>query len=280
MRGVTIQLDGDANDYTGKGMSGGVLAVRPPDGSTFVPEENVVIGNTVLYGATAGRAFFRGIAGERFGVRNSGVEAVVEGVGDHGCEYMTGGKVIVLGPTGRNFAAGMSGGMAFVLDRDGTFAQRCNTELVELEDPDEDDFERVRELIAEHLERTGSQVAQRTLGSWDELRGSWVKVMPMDYKRALREAAEKQSVEAGEPAVIGARSDGDGAGPVEAGQPASYAPGDSDHGARETGQAGQYEDAAVAAERAGEAAREAGADPAKQAGAASEGAEEVLPQHG
>jgi hypothetical protein len=245
-----------------------------------VPEENVVIGNTVLYGAAAGRAFFRGIAGERFGVRNSGVEAVVEGVGDHGCEYMTGGKVIVLGSTGRNFAAGMSGGMAFVLDADGTFPERCNTELVELEDPDEDDFERLHELIEEHRRRTGSTVAQRTLDSWDELRGAWVKVMPMDYKRALREAAEKQSVEVGEPAVIGARGDGDGAGPIMAGQAASYPPGDSDHNQRENGEAGQYEDASVAAERAGAAAREHGADPATQAAAEDEATEEVLPGHG
>src|SRR3954469_11586301 len=148
MRGITIELEGDANDYTGKGMSGGVLAGRPPAGSTFVPEENVVIGNTVLYGATAGRTFFRGLAGERFGVRNSGVSAVVEGVGDHGCEYMTGGRVVVLGPTGRNFAAGMSGGMAFVLDPDGTFPANCNTELVELEEPADEDLEEVRALVA------------------------------------------------------------------------------------------------------------------------------------
>src|SRR5206468_5861464 len=123
-------LDGDANDYTGKGLSGGVLSVRPPEGSTFVAEENVVIGNTVLYGATSGRAFFRGLAGERFAVRNSGVSAVVEGVGDHGCEYMTGGRGVVLGPTGRNFGAGMSGGVAYVLDEDGSFEARCNMELV------------------------------------------------------------------------------------------------------------------------------------------------------
>src|SRR5204862_1026578 len=124
--GVTITLIGDANDYAGKGMSGGVLAVRPPDGAAYKAEENVVVGNTLLYGATAGKAFFRGLAGERFAVRNSGVHAVVEGVGDHGCEYMTGGRVVVLGPTGRNFAAGMSGGVAYVLDRPGTFHERCN----------------------------------------------------------------------------------------------------------------------------------------------------------
>ena len=132
-RGVTLLLDGDSNDYTGKGMSGGVVAVKPPEGTTFVAEENVIIGNTSLYGATAGRAFFRGLAGERFAVRNSGVHAVVEGVGDHGCEYMTGGTVVVLGPTGRNFAAGMSGGVAYVLDPDGEFPARCNQQIVELE---------------------------------------------------------------------------------------------------------------------------------------------------
>ena len=136
--GVTFTLYGDANDYTGKGMSGGVLAVRPPDGTRYRAEENVIVGNTLLYGATSGRAFFRGLAGERFAVRNSGVEAVVEGVGDHGCEYMTGGRVVVLGPTGRNFAAGMSGGIAYVLDpEDARSPRRCNMELVEFEAIDE-----------------------------------------------------------------------------------------------------------------------------------------------
>src|SRR3954454_7538767 len=254
MRGVTIELDGDANDYTGKGMSGGVLAVRPPQGSTFVPEENVVIGNTVLYGATAGRAFFRGLAGERFGVRNSGVDAVVEGVGDHGCEYMTGGRVVVLGPTGRNFAAGMSGGIAYVLDPDGRFPARCNTELVELEGMEDEDFEHVRALVREHMERTGSTVAERTLDEWDELRDSWVKVMPMDYKRALRELAEKQAQEAGDFAEIAERGDGDGSGAVEAGQAPPYVPADGNQESADGGEAGQYEDADVAAERAGDAA--------------------------
>src|SRR3954452_915547 len=181
-------------------MSGGVLAVRPPDGTTFVPEENVVIGNTVLYGATAGRAFFRGLAGERFGVRNSGVSAVVEGVGDHGCEYMTGGRVVVLGRTGRNFAAGMSGGVAYVFDPEGAFPARCNTELVELEDPGDDDLAEVRALVEEHVERTESPLAADLLERWDELAGAWVKIMPMDYKRALREEAERLPEEAGGPA--------------------------------------------------------------------------------
>jgi glutamate synthase domain-containing protein 3 len=176
--GIELTLVGDANDYAGKGLSGGVLAVRPPEDAAFVAEENVVVGNTVLYGATAGRAFFRGLAGERFAVRNSGASAVVEGVGDHGCEYMTGGRVVVLGPTGRNFAAGMSGGIAYVLDFDEA---RCNTQLVGLE-PVDDDTE-LRALVEEHAARTGSEVAARLLASWDVAR--FTKVMPHDYKRAL-----------------------------------------------------------------------------------------------
>jgi glutamate synthase domain-containing protein 2/glutamate synthase domain-containing protein 1/glutamate synthase domain-containing protein 3 len=192
--GVSLTLWGDANDYTGKGMSGGVMAVRPPEGAAFVAEENVIIGNTVLYGATSGKAFFRGLAGERFCVRNSGVHTVVEGVGDHGCEYMTGGRVVVLGPTGRNFAAGMSGGIAFVLDEEGVFPERCNPELVDLEDPTDADFEEIRALVMEHAARTASPVAERALAEWDKLRGSWVKVFPRDYKRVLREAAERAAL--------------------------------------------------------------------------------------
>ncbi|MEA2385915.1 MAG: glutamate synthase large chain, partial [Thermoleophilaceae bacterium] len=161
--GISLTLWGDANDYTGKGMSGGVMAVRPPEGAAFIAEENVIIGNTVLYGATSGKAFFRGLAGERFCVRNSGVHTVVEGVGDHGCEYMTGGRVVVLGATGRNFAAGMSGGIAYVLDEEGRFPERCNTELVDLEDPSDADFEEIRALVMEHAARTASPVAERAL---------------------------------------------------------------------------------------------------------------------
>jgi glutamate synthase domain-containing protein 2/glutamate synthase domain-containing protein 1/glutamate synthase domain-containing protein 3 len=187
--GVTFTLRGDANDYTGKGMSGGVLAVRPPDGHTYAAEDNVIIGNTVLYGATAGRAFFRGLAGERFAVRNSGVEAVVEGVGDHGCEYMTGGRVVILGPTGRNFAAGMSGGIAYVLDREDRFAALCNMELVEFEEIEETEVQELRRLIAEHAARTDSPVAQRVLDEWEATLPQFVKVMPTDYKRALAELA-------------------------------------------------------------------------------------------
>ena len=187
--GIELTLIGDANDYVGKGLSGGILAVRPPDGAAFAAEENVIVGNTVLYGATAGRAFFRGLAGERFAVRNSGVSAVVEGVGDHGCEYMTGGRVVVLGRTGRNFAAGMSGGIAYVLDEDGGFRGRCNDELVGLEQLAEADAEELRALVQEHSERTGSDVAARLLAGWDEAVQRFVKVMPHDYKRALADGA-------------------------------------------------------------------------------------------
>jgi glutamate synthase domain-containing protein 3 len=198
--GVELTLFGDANDYTGKGLSGGVLAVRPPEQATFPAEDNVVIGNTVLYGATSGRAFFRGLAGERFAVRNSGASAVVEGVGDHGCEYMTGGRAVILGRTGRNFAAGMSGGIAYVLDEDGTFAERCNMGLVGFDEIEEADAIELHELIEEHAERTGSPVAERVLEAWAEYLPRFVKVMPHDYKRALRELAE-ETEHAIEPAV-------------------------------------------------------------------------------
>ncbi|HEY5199009.1 MAG TPA: glutamate synthase-related protein, partial [Solirubrobacteraceae bacterium] len=193
--GVSFTLDGDANDYAGKGLSGGVLAIRPPAGARFVPEENVIVGNTVLYGATQGRAFFRGLAGERFAVRNSGASAVVEGVGDHGCEYMTGGRVVVLGPTGRNFAAGMSGGVAYVLDGDGSFAGRCNMALVSFEELDDEDVGGLRDLIAEHHRRTGSTVAAGLLEDWESALERFVKVMPNDYRRVL-DARTAQAVHA------------------------------------------------------------------------------------
>jgi glutamate synthase domain-containing protein 3 len=183
--GVELGLVGDANDYVGKGLSGGTLSVRPPDDAGFVAEENVVIGNTVLYGATAGKAFFRGLAGERFAVRNSGASAVVEGVGDHGCEYMTGGVVVVLGRTGRNFAAGMSGGIAYVLDRDGDFASRCNTELVGFDPVEETDVAAIVALVGEHRQRTSSPVAAAVLADAGSIPERFVKVMPHDYKRAL-----------------------------------------------------------------------------------------------
>ncbi|MEA2275879.1 MAG: glutamate synthase large chain, partial [Solirubrobacteraceae bacterium] len=199
--GVSFTLHGDANDYTGKGLSGGTLAVMPPDGVTYAAEENVVIGNTVLYGATAGRAFFRGLAGERFAVRNSGADAVVEGVGDHGCEYMTGGRVVVLGPTGRNFAAGMSGGLAFVLDEHGHLRSKVNTAMLDqLEELTEDDAQDARALVEEHLRRTGSPVARRVLERWDEVVPKFVKVFPTDYKRVLAERARREE-ERFEPAL-------------------------------------------------------------------------------
>jgi glutamate synthase (NADPH) large chain len=196
--GVTLLLEGDANDYTGKGLSGGTLVVSPPRRSRFVPEENVIVGNTVLYGATSGRAFFRGLAGERFAVRNSGAITVVEGVGDHGCEYMTGGRVVVLGPTGLNFAAGMSGGVAYVLDVDGGFRDRCNTDLVGFEEIAPDEADELRGFVAEHQDRTGSEVAERLLADWPAALERFVKVMPHDYKRALAELA---AAEAPEPVV-------------------------------------------------------------------------------
>jgi glutamate synthase domain-containing protein 2/glutamate synthase domain-containing protein 1/glutamate synthase domain-containing protein 3 len=194
--GVTFTLRGDANDYAGKGLSGGVLAIRPREGMTadFVAEQNVIVGNTLLYGATRGRAFFRGLAGERFAVRNSGAATVVEGVGDHCCEYMTGGTVVVLGSTGRNFGAGMSGGVAYVLDELGDFAERCNMGTVGFEAPSASDAGELRALIEEHGRRTASPVAARVLASFDELlaRGAFVKVMPHDYKRVLAEQAEEK----------------------------------------------------------------------------------------
>jgi glutamate synthase domain-containing protein 2/glutamate synthase domain-containing protein 1/glutamate synthase domain-containing protein 3 len=193
--GVTFSLRGETNDYTGKGMSGGVLSVRPPETALFRAEENMIVGNTVLYGATAGRAFFRGLAGERFAVRNSGVQTVVEGVGDHGCEYMTGGRVVVLGPTGRNFAAGMSGGVAYIYDTSRQFATRCNTELVDLDELSDDDAEEVKALIKEHAQRTGSLVARNVLADWERgARARFVKVMPRDYKRVLSELAARDAV--------------------------------------------------------------------------------------
>jgi glutamate synthase (NADPH/NADH) large chain/glutamate synthase (ferredoxin) len=220
--GITITLHGDANDYTGKGMSGGVLAVRPPEGAAYKAEDNVVVGNTVLYGATSGKAFFRGLAGERFGVRNSGVHAVVEGVGDHGCEYMTGGRVVVLGPTGRNFAAGMSGGIAYVLDKPGTFHERCNMGLVDLETPSADDFEEIHALVKEHYERTQSDAAKDVLANWRVLQRAWVKVMPQDYKRVLAEREAKHAS-----SVRGMQLSADGTTAAESGHGIAGVP---DHG--------------------------------------------------
>jgi len=215
-RGVSFDLIGDGNDYVGKGLSGGRIVVRPPDDAGFIPEQSIIVGNTVLYGAIEGECYFRGVAGERFAVRNSGAIAVVEGVGDHGCEYMTGGVVVVIGETGRNFAAGMSGGVAYVLDEDGTFAKRCNMAMVELEPvPEEDDIleklhhhggdlahkgrvdvtgdmtrhdeERLAQLISNHMHYTGSTRARAILDDWAAYRPKFRKVMPVEYRRALEE---------------------------------------------------------------------------------------------
>ncbi|MDX1730517.1 MAG: glutamate synthase-related protein, partial [Aurantimonas coralicida] len=215
-RGITFELTGDGNDYVGKGLSGGRIVVRPREDTRIVPEESIIIGNTVLYGAISGECYFRGVAGERFAVRNSGAVAVVEGVGDHGCEYMTGGVVVILGETGRNFAAGMSGGVAYVYDAVGDFAERCNMAMVDLEPvPEEDDImeklhhhggdlqykgrvdlssdmtshdgERLFQLISNHHHYTGSRRAAEMLENWEEHRPKFVKVMPVEYRRALQE---------------------------------------------------------------------------------------------
>jgi glutamate synthase (ferredoxin) len=184
--GMTLILEGDSNDYIGKGLSGGKIIVYPPAGSTFVPADNVIVGNVALYGATSGEAYIRGMAGERCCVRNSGVHAVVEAVGDHGCEYMTGGRVVVLGPTGRNFAAGMSGGIAYVLDEVGDLPRHCNHEMVKLfplEDPEE--IELVQDLVRRHAHYTKSDLAWKVLALWDELLPKFVKVYPNDYRRVI-----------------------------------------------------------------------------------------------
>ena len=193
-QGVTIEVEGDANDYAGKGLSGGRLIIYPPKNSSFEPRENIIVGNVALYGATSGEAYFRGVAAERFCVRNSGASAVIEGVGDHGCEYMTGGRAVILGPTGRNFAAGMSGGVAYVHDPDGKFLVNCNLDLVELEEVEaEEDVSELKSLIENHRTYTGSDVAAGILDNWDNALPQFVKVMPTDFKRALREIAEEEA---------------------------------------------------------------------------------------
>jgi glutamate synthase (ferredoxin) len=201
--GMTLSLEGDANDYLGKGLSGGKIIVFPPRGSTFVAEENILIGNVALYGATSGEAYIRGMSGERFAVRNSGVNAVIEAVGDHGCEYMTGGRVVVVGQTGRNFAAGMSGGVAYVLDVTGDFPKRCNMQMVGLEKlTARDEIEEVRKMIERHAEYTGSDRARNILKLWSDMAPKFVKVLPKDYKRVL-EAVDKAKSEglSGEEAI-------------------------------------------------------------------------------
>jgi glutamate synthase domain-containing protein 3 len=192
MKGMTLMLEGEANDYVGKGLSGGKVAVFPPRGSTYAPEENILVGNTVLYGATTGEAYFAGVAGERFAVRNSGATTVVEGVGDHACEYMTNGTVVVLGRTGRNFGAGMSGGIAYVFDPTHEFREvRCNKSGVELQPLFErEDLGILESLLRRHVEFTGSALAKRLLEDWAGSLKHFVKVLPLEYKRIL----EKKSV--------------------------------------------------------------------------------------
>jgi glutamate synthase (ferredoxin) len=185
-KGVTLELEGDANDYFGKGLSGGKIIFYPPKDSTFVAEENIIVGNVSLYGATSGEVYINGVAGERFCVRNSGAIAVVEAVGDHGCEYMTGGKVVVLGATGRNFAAGMSGGVAYILDEQGDFATRCNQQMADIETLDEEDVINLRQMIEKHAHYTQSKKAEKVLANWSEMVSKFVKVMPRDYKRVLQ----------------------------------------------------------------------------------------------
>jgi glutamate synthase (NADPH/NADH) large chain len=216
--GISFELEGEGNDYVGKGLCGGRIAVMPPQDCPIKAEDNIIVGNTVLYGATSGECYFRGVAGERFAVRNSGAVAVVEGVGDHGCEYMTGGMVIVLGQTGRNFAAGMSGGVAYVLDEDDSFAQRCNMSMVQLEAVPEEaaasedgevathgrvhfnhlgkaDEVVLRDFIWNHMRHTGSARARDILDNWAAYRSKFVKVLPTEYRRALQEIAAQQAME-------------------------------------------------------------------------------------
>ena len=203
--GITLELEGDANDYCGKGLSGGKIIAYPPHGSSFRPEDNIIIGNVAFYGATSGEAYIRGMAGERFCVRNSGVRAVVEGVGDHGCEYMTGGRVVVLGKTGRNFGAGMSGGVAYIYDEDGDFRDHCNLETVSLQVPSADDLQELEALLRRHAGYTHSQHARQELARWPTAAAKFVKVMPKDYQRMLEAIgrAERGGL-AGEDAVMAA----------------------------------------------------------------------------
>ena len=213
--GITLELEGDANDYVGKGLSGGKIVVRPPERATFVPEENIIIGNVAFYGATSGQAYIRGMAGERFCVRNSGLHAVVEAIGDHGCEYMTGGRVVVLGATGRNFGAGMSGGIAYVLDEGaegggaeggvGDFPARCNRDMVALEHLEPAEAAEVKTMIQRHVAATGSERGRAVLAQWDAMSPKFVKVMPKDYKRMLQAIQDvKRTGLSGEAAIMAA----------------------------------------------------------------------------
>ncbi|MCX7423769.1 MAG: glutamate synthase subunit alpha, partial [Planctomycetia bacterium] len=198
VHGVTLELEGDANDYVGKGLSGARIIIYPPKAATFKSEENIIIGNVALYGAIHGEAYIRGVAAERFCVRNSGANAVVEGCGDHGLEYMTGGRAVILGATGRNFAAGMSGGVAYVYDPQSQLKANCNPEMVELEKVEADeDIAELKQLISNHATYTGSEVAKRILTSWSAELKHFHKVMPVDYKRALAEMAKETSMKSG-----------------------------------------------------------------------------------
>ena len=192
-KGITLRLSGDANDYVGKGLSGGRIVIRPDQAATFVAQDNVIAGNVIGYGATSGEIYLRGIVGERFCVRNSGATAVVEGLGDHGCEYMTGGRVVVLGSTGRNFAAGMSGGVAYVYDPDSVFAAKVNYEMVELETLDDTDLGELERILSTHVAETHSAVGVGILGDWKIESAKFVKVMPRDYKRVLAVMAQSQA---------------------------------------------------------------------------------------
>jgi glutamate synthase domain-containing protein 3 len=187
VKGVTFELEGMANDYVGKGISGGTIIIYPDRDSVFKSEENIILGNTTFYGAISGQAYIRGVAGERFCIRNSGLSAVVEGTGDHGCEYMTGGRVVVLGKTGRNFAAGMSGGIAYIYDYNGDFKNKCNTDMVQLEPLNEADLETVKALLGKHYKYTSSPVAENILSNFHKEAVRFVKVMPLEYKRVLKE---------------------------------------------------------------------------------------------
>ena len=192
-KGITIDLTGDSNDYFGKGLSGGKLIVHAPKGASYMPEENIIIGNVALYGATSGEAYIAGMAGERFCIRNSGVTAVVEGVGEHGCEYMTGGKAVILGPIGKNFAAGMSGGIAYVLDEGNTLYKNLNKELVlTLHVEDQSEKEELRKIIGRHVTFTGSEKGKRILENFDSYIGSFKKIIPADYKTMLHLIAENE----------------------------------------------------------------------------------------
>jgi len=187
-KGMTLSLEGDANDYVGKGLSGGKLIIYPPADSSFIPNENIILGNVALYGATDGEAYFRGIAAERFCVRNSGAKVVVEGIGDHGCEYMTGGRAVILGPTGRNFGAGMSGGIAYVYDPKNNFKKNCNMSTFDLEKlVINEDKEELKTLITNHHRYTKSDVAKKILSNWNNELANFKKVMPIDFKRVLME---------------------------------------------------------------------------------------------